>query len=217
MCSLKRFCHTDAQVVPSKQNQSARWAARIETADELVGPLQNQLAPKTKKTAAREKKQEFHIIIASASVTLQGHPTATSTTVLIHCGARRLRFVDRLRGCHVDQVSAPPSHPLSVVAWTRHDAIAHLVGSYVRIVGEDKGRVVAVNPLEHNVLLTLLATVHQLLLLAAGPVVHTGLCLAHNLHVETRVQHPTACARADGGLHSRKKISAWLEITSKLA
>lgn len=55
---------------------------------------------------------------------------------------------------------------------------------------------------EENELLAFLATINQLFILAAGPVVDSSLALAHNLEIEMRVQHPTFGAWAYGDLHT---------------
>ena len=55
---------------------------------------------------------------------------------------------------------------------------------------------------EQDVLLPILAPLDQLLLLAAGFVVHTSLCLPHYNVVEPWVQYPTPCSRAERVLHN---------------
>ena len=63
---------------------------------------------------------------------------------------------------NVHQITAPPAHPLPGTPWTAHHAIAHLVRPNIRIVREYERRVMAIDLLDQYILLTVLASRHQL-------------------------------------------------------
>lgn len=64
----------------------------------------------------------------------------------------------------------------------------------------------AMNFLKQNILLPILTSRNQMLLLAAGLIVHPGLSFTHNFVVESRVQDPTFCAMSEGNLDTTMKL-----------
>jgi hypothetical protein len=91
-------------------------------------------------------------------------------------------------------------------------SITHLVWTYMWIIWEYQGCVGAMNSLEKYKLLPVLAAFHQALVLAARLVVYTRLGLAHNRVIESWVQYPASCSRADGSLQRENVISIWQHI-----
>jgi hypothetical protein len=101
-----------------------------------------------------------------------------------------------------------------------HHVVQHLPWPYACIIWKKQGRIVAINSLEQNELLPILASIDHLLLLAAGPIVHPGLGLTHNDTMESWVQDPTLRARPEGILHTTMNIwvhlRAMIKRTSKI-
>ena len=107
----------------------------------------------------------------------------------------------RICGGHVDQVPAPPAHPLPCTAGTQNNAVARRVWRNVRVVRENERRVATIDFFEQNELLAVLGPTDQRFLLAARLVVDACLRLPNDLVAIVRVQNPAFCAGPDRNLH----------------
>lgn len=109
--------------------------------------------------------------------------------------------------CYFVQVHAHPSDPLLRPPKIPHNSIAHFALANVWIVGVEERCVVPEDFFEQNVLLTVSACGYQLLLVAAGLVVHTCFGYTHDLLAETWVQDPTLGVVPQWNLYATKHRS----------
>jgi hypothetical protein len=78
-----------------------------------------------------------------------------------------------------------------------HHVVQHLARPYTCIIWKKQRRIVAINFLEQNELLPILASLDQMLLLAAGPIVHP-LGLTYNDTIESWGARPNTLCQAGG-------------------
>lgn len=109
--------------------------------------------------------------------------------------------------CYFVQVLARPSHPLLGPPRIPYNGIAHFVLANARIIGVEEWSVVAEDFFEQYVLLPVSACGYQMLLVAAGLVVHTRFGHSHDLLVECWVQDPTLGVVPQWNLCARKHQS----------